>query len=110
MKNRLYLAVGVLVFAAVGGLLWLSPWEPAYDGKLATPELIRALREDNDPIIRGYSAEALGLIGKVDSNVVAALTEALKDRNINVRHLATNALQRLDPEAAAKAGVKKPSP
>ena len=36
MKNRLYLVCGVLLVAAVGGLLWWSPWEPrqpVYEGK-----------------------------------------------------------------------------
>ena len=28
MKNRVYLACGVLLVAAMGGLLWWSPWEP----------------------------------------------------------------------------------
>jgi hypothetical protein len=35
MKNRLYLVCGVLLVAALGGLLWWSPWvprEPVYDG------------------------------------------------------------------------------
>ena len=109
IAKRWQVAGGVLLVAAVG-VLWWSPWEPSYDGKLGTPALIRELRDDDDPILRCSAAEALGLTGKIDSNVVTALTEALKDKNINVRHVATNALQRLDPEAAAKGGVKVPSP
>jgi hypothetical protein len=39
MRNRLYLVLGILLVAAVVGLLWWSPWEarqvpePVYDGK-----------------------------------------------------------------------------
>jgi HEAT repeat protein len=37
---------------------------------------------------------------------IAALTEALGDASALVRESATNALKAIDPEAAAKAGVK----
>ena len=206
MKNRLYLVCGVLVVAAMGGLLWWSPWEPpqtaepvynehplsywlarwraretdlarsternliqdtsavmflakalkqdAWIGaavyrkqvwpklpqsmrrhlrapandtttrnyaayilwqmgpmaKPAIPALVRALKEDEDGMVRSYAAEALRNVGKGNSTVAAALTEALGDRHVGVRACSTNSLRQIDPEAAAKAGVKMPSP
>jgi hypothetical protein len=211
MKNRLYVVLGVLLVAAVVGLLWWSPWEPrepVYDGKPisywaawsttnrytvparmlndsnavpfllramkrdswfgaaiyrkqvwpnlppsirrhllapadnpqvrynavvwlqiierlgtesgagterptskpAVPHLIRALKEDDNVSVRFQVAGALGDIGKGDSNVVPALTVALKDEDGRVRRKAASMLLGLDPEAAAKAGVKPPPP
>jgi hypothetical protein len=230
MKNRLYLVGGVLLVAALGGLLWWSPWEPrepVYDGKpirywlangrapqsfsaftnalpflikalkrdswfgaavyrkqvwpklpqaiqkhlpppidsqsrrrvaavswmgtmpataeRAIPALVQALEEDENTQVRGLVVMVLvDLSRRGDSNVVAALTravlrdygsdhpitpgasralghlstreinstptllEALKDKKFMVRFGATNLLLDLDPEAAAKAGIKRP--
>jgi hypothetical protein len=213
MKNRLYLVLGMLLIAALGAVLWWSPWEPrepVYDGKPlsywlaalgvtpislkarnslvsdsnavpflikalqrdswigaavyrkriwpnlppsmrrhspapadnaqarynavvwlqviersgtesearterpmakpAVPYLIRALKEDDNVSVRLQVAGALGDIGKGDSNVVPALTVALKDEDGRVRRKAASILLGLDPEAAAKAEVKPPSP
>ena len=54
------------------------------------------------------AALALGYSGEGVNIAVTALTEALKDENSAVRRRATNALLKIDPEAATKAGVKVP--
>ncbi len=68
-----------------------------------------ALREDTYIDVRQRAAEVLGDSGKGDVAVLAALSEALSDRALLVRRAATNALWHLDPAAAAKAGVKRPT-
>jgi HEAT repeat protein len=73
--------------------------------KPATPALVRALRADDSGPVREFAGWALGECGEGDRTVVAALTEALGDGVWAVRDAATNALLKLDPEAAAKAGV-----
>jgi hypothetical protein len=194
MKVRLYLVLGILLVAAVGGLLWWAPWEarqvpePVYDGKplsywltnqmsvqmqkeiigdsnavpflikavkqdkwfgaayyrkwlwpklppviqrhlakdagnpvarhnatiylgnrhekQAIPALVRAVKEDGVASVRATAAWSLGTLAtKEDKTAVAALTEALKDKYAFVCQAATNALLKIDPEAAAKAGV-----
>jgi HEAT repeat protein len=168
MKNRLYLVCVVLLFAAVVGLLWWSPWEapePVYYGKPLShwiraskrdswigaaayrkqvwpslpgaiqkllpapidhaddrfsarevlgemgpmakpviPALLRALKED-DASERSWAALALVKIAKGDKRVAAAFTQALKDKDPVTREIATNALLRFDPGTAVKAGV-----
>ena len=55
---------------------------------------------------RLMAAEALGKFG-VEAKVVApVLLQMLNDPESSVRREATNALKTIDPEAAAKAGVK----
>jgi hypothetical protein len=76
--------------------------------KPSIPSLIRALKEDDDSVVRLYAAMALGYIGIRDSNVVTALIGALNDKDAMVRQFATTALDQLDPKAAAKAGIKPP--
>jgi len=49
---------------------------------------------------------ALGAMGTAAWQAVPALVLSLSDSNFNVRLAATNALMAIDPEAAAKAGVK----
>jgi HEAT repeat protein len=183
MKNWTYLVCVLLSIAAVGGLLWWSPWaqpEPVYDGKPlsfwltdttptpgkgpdytiardtnaipflvkalkyslsdraknkhtpgqppearrrshaamvlmlmgplaepAIPALIRAWKNDDDSMVTHYAVLALVGIGKADRNVVMALSEALREPDRC--RLATNALLRLDPEAAARAGISLPA-
>jgi hypothetical protein len=74
------------------------------------PALARALREDRDAFVKGEAAFGLGALGAGRKDVAAVLTVALRDEYVSVRIHATNALLRLDPEAAARAGVRKPSP
>jgi hypothetical protein len=78
--------------------------------KPSVPALIRALKEDDNPNVRWTAAAALGNLGKGDKSAKAAVTEALNDKYRWVRFAATNALLKIDPEAAAKAEVKMPSP
>jgi hypothetical protein len=75
----------------------------------AGPALVTALKHDNAWDVRYYAAQALGSLGKGDSAVTGALGEALNDKDRGVRIASTNALLKLDPEAAAKAGIKPPS-
>jgi HEAT repeat protein len=60
---------------------------------LSTPTRIIAIR-------------ALGEYGGDANAAVPQLLEALKDPNYSIRNSATNALKKIDPEAAAKAGIK----
>jgi hypothetical protein len=86
--------------------------------KSAIPALTRALREDEVPRVRRSAAWALGTValgsaGQRDKMVVAALSDALKDKDGEVRITAAHFLVRVDREAAARAGVKMtemPSP
>jgi hypothetical protein len=213
MRNRVYLVLGILLVAAVVGLLWRSPWEPrqvlepVYDGKPLSywladivmrarqgrasvtvwrgskgePDIIRramsdsnavpflvgvlrrdrwfgagyyrrwfwpklppsirkhlppppagkattrsnaalllgmghdeqrailalvgALKDDDDSVVRWNAAWALGNLGNRNRTAVAALSEALKDKDPALRNEATNVLLHLDPEGAAKAGI-----
>ena len=97
-------------FQATNALQRIDPEAAVKAGVELDPvtRLIRALRVDDAPA-KIAAATALGHIGKGNSTVTAALTEALKDDDMDVRATATNVLLRLDPQAAAKAGVKVPS-
>jgi hypothetical protein len=74
------------------------------DGSVTTA-LTKAL-SDPIPDVCGAAIRALGDTGRGDRAVVAALTEALKDKTTGIRAEATNALLKIDPVAAAKAGIK----
>jgi HEAT repeat protein len=76
----------------------------------AIPALARTLRTDGDPEVRRYAANALGRIGRGDGFAIAALTEALKDGNFQVRISAAGNLLLADAETARKAGVSTNSP
>jgi HEAT repeat protein len=60
----------------------------------------------NDPGLKETAIEALGEFGKAAKPAVPALLRCLDDVEDNVRMTTTNALREIDPEAAAKAGVK----
>ena len=51
------------------------------------------------------AAELLTSLKKGNSNVIAAVTEALNDENRSTRDAATNALLRIEPAAALEAGT-----
>jgi len=76
----------------------------------AEPELaVPALANDfpgNDPELRSLILEALGRFGTNASAAVPMLLEALSDGDQVVRRDAAWALKQIDPEAAARAGVK----
>jgi HEAT repeat protein len=71
------------------------------------PRLISDLGS-GDRIASDFADISLVELGKVDGGVVEALTRALGDMDLSVRKAATNVLMRIDPEAAAKAGVNSP--
>ena len=65
---------------------------------------------NSDVNIRQSAVTVLGQAGKRDTNAMAELVAALQNDEYNIRSAATNWLRHADPEAAAKAGVKMPSP
>jgi HEAT repeat protein len=74
------------------------------------PEAVEPQKASEIPNIRIEVAVALGESGKDAKPAIPAVTALLRDTNPIIRNLATNALLKLDPEAAAKAGIKVPSP
>ena len=77
----------------------------------AVPLLIELLR-DSDPVVRRYAADCLGDLGPAAAPAVPALLRALGDEEqggmvITVGGAAAYALQKIDPEAAARAGVPR---
>jgi len=126
--------------SATNALLRIAPEAAATMG-VSVPALIKTLKENADSNARMEAAWTLTILGKGDRSVIAALTDAIKDKDLRtrvlatralngigiekedmtaiaaltealgdasalVRESATNALKAIDPEAAAKAGVK----
>jgi hypothetical protein len=86
------------------------------DCETAVKEGVKTLK-DGDAYIRQSAVTLVGQAARRgggemarETGAIAALVEALHDTDPNVRYRATNFLFHLDPEAAAKAGVKGPSP
>lgn len=77
----------------------------AHMGKAAVPALRDALKGEDRPV-RGAAAYALGRIGAAARPAVPALMDMLKSKDTYLRTVAANALKKIDPEAAAGAGVK----
>ncbi|HWW01353.1 MAG TPA: HEAT repeat domain-containing protein [Candidatus Acidoferrum sp.] len=75
----------------------------------AKPEVVKVvigiLKDPNDQIAY-QAAELLGNIGKEASSAVPALLETVQGTNRLTATFAARALKQIDPEAAAKAGVK----
>jgi hypothetical protein len=69
------------------------------------PEFVRAMQDDNWGV-RNNAAIALRYYPEQAQVVVPVLLKALQDPVPKVRQLAADALKRIDPGAAAKAGVK----
>jgi HEAT repeat protein len=69
------------------------------------PELMRLL-DNSNLTTRCFDIQALGEFGTNAESAVPDLTVMLNDQDPNIRVSATNALKQIDPEAAAKAGVK----
>jgi HEAT repeat protein len=82
--------------------------------KDAVPALIQILRDrggllDNAKTIesrRGDAAEALGNIGPEAKSAIPDLMKGLKDKSPAIRSRAAEALRNIDPQEAAKAGVR----
>ena len=72
---------------------------------VCVPALIPLLDSPN-PITRQRSMMALGPFGGAATSAVPAMIRCLADSHLSARRLATNSLKQIDPEAAAKAGVK----
>ncbi len=75
--------------------------------------VVAALAEelkDKDAEVRRNAALFLARVGGGSKVAAAALTKALKDNDGNVRQAAAIGLFKIDPEAAAKAGIKSSSP
>jgi HEAT repeat protein len=72
---------------------------------LCVPALVRTLNSNN-VTLKTMSINALGQFGKAAKPGVSDLVRCLDDPDKAVRILATNALIKIDPEAAAKAGIK----
>jgi HEAT repeat protein len=60
------------------------------DSTIVVPELIEALRTEDDRGVRGLIIQALGKSG--DNRAIPSLLEALNSKHINVRASATGAL------------------
>jgi HEAT repeat protein len=58
-----------------------------------------------DERVAAAAARSLGQIGPAAKAAVSALIDALKDEDKDVRTAAAEALKKIDPEAARKAGV-----
>jgi HEAT repeat protein len=74
------------------------------DDAVAVPALIKNLTESN--VILSTTISALGEFGDRAKPAAPILQHFLNDEDHFVRKEATNALKKIDPEAAAKAGVK----
>jgi HEAT repeat protein len=61
---------------------------------------------DSDLQLHAFAATALGEFGNNGKPAVAPLIGLLSEGNQEARKAATNALKAVDPEAAARAGVK----
>jgi serine/threonine protein kinase len=85
----------------------LSLGEMAKKSEVAVPALINAL-DDTNYQVRRAAIRGIGLFSnQIESRAaIPALLRALEDTSHTVRGYATNALQRIDPVAAAKAGVR----
>ena len=78
-------------------------------GKPAIPILIEILSDkDKDSVSRGLAAKGLGELGTVAAEAVPALMEASKENDDDLSGFATRAVWQIDPEAAEKAGLKRP--
>ena len=73
--------------------------------KDVVPILMDWLRDTNQDY-RAAGALTIGQFGKDAQPAVACLTQMLADHDIWIRHVATGAIQSIDPEAAAKADAK----
>jgi hypothetical protein len=76
----------------------------------ALPPRLRSVLPTPSPpasVVRSRAASALGAIGDASRPAIPAILNTMKaDESAFVRKVASNALKNIDPEAAAKAGVK----
>jgi HEAT repeat protein len=75
------------------------------DAQRVVPALADALSDEND-YVRRDAARALGKFGVEAREALPALQAVVKDKEAHVRVAAADALKKIDPQAAAKAGVR----
>jgi HEAT repeat protein len=75
-------------------------------GPAVVPTVIEIFSTDASPGTRTVAADILKTLGPKARAAVPALSRALADTNPHIRRLAAKALLAIDPEAAARAGVK----
>jgi hypothetical protein len=80
-------------------------WQIHPQPSLVVPAFAKSL-DDTKSAVREMAATALGDFGADAQQAVPALVLFLSDSDAGVRECVTNALLKIDPEAAAKAGVK----
>ncbi len=106
-------AVPALIEAVTGDDPWLR-WSAAVAlgsigpaAKEAVPALAKGVY-DKEYIVRKGSAEALGHLGPAAKQAVPTLVQAYEDglQYDNIRKIAAESLKRIDPAAAAKAGIR----
>ena len=73
--------------------------------ELVVPALTKFL-SDPDRDVRANAISSLALFGSDAKLAVSALVQSLNDQDPHVRKLAQSALKEIDPETAAKVGVK----
>jgi HEAT repeat protein len=81
-------------------------WRVTGDGKSALPVLVAALKREEPLPLRVQAARKLGEVGPAAKAAVPALLEAWRDPDTSAQNFAAIALKAIDPEAAAKAGVR----
>jgi hypothetical protein len=72
--------------------------------EMIVPALSKAL-SDPDPSVRGNAATSLGAFGTEAKDAVPELLKLLEDTNSYPRQRSAEMLLKIDPEAAAKAGI-----
>jgi hypothetical protein len=87
-----------LAFLVLAQGIW--PGLPKLDVRLALPELTTALRDD-DPSVRAWSAQAIGMIGADARTAVPALIRLLADADEGSRNSACIALRGVGPAATS---------
>jgi HEAT repeat protein len=94
-KDARVRAPAAIAFGAIGA-----------DAKAAVPVLIAALSTDPNNDVRRLAADSLGLIGPDAKEAVPALLKALHADSRALRDSAAEALKRIDPRAAERAGLR----
>jgi len=91
--------------ATVRGGAYYALGKFTQEAKAVMPHLGRGL-EDKSPYVRSSTIAALAGFGSDAKETLPKLIQALADSDAQVRQAASNALARIDPERATKAGVK----
>jgi hypothetical protein len=88
---------------------------PGNDAMVAVPAVLRALETDDDPLVRNYALEFLKNNSGQHPNLITNLVQAMaanSDAAIRqqarklLEQIRASALQRIDPETAAKTDIK----